>query len=641
MPSNLRIVSGKAAARHAGSKDGWTSLHESAELLVQCQGTPRSWRNAAGELFVLSGDLVGFRRADGTLADAATWPLEAARFESSAGVASIEGRFVLARIGPGDRCEVRTDRFGGVDVYYQQDGGGVVLATQLDLLPLGKNAGPVALSYAHTVTVYGSRPAKMDTLYTGVMRLGVLQGARLSGGRLDLVDYGFRPTPAGDYTERENHEYADALLEAVRARASANGNVVYLSSGWDSTSILACLVHLFGPRKLRAVIGRMHYADRSGIINQFELDRARAVADFYGVKLEICEFDYRTTAPDTVAAARPLFRAHQFASATGLNHWRLAEHVARTTGGDEVVFAGEISDGAHNLGFSQFVTIFHPVMEFREYSDKMASYLFGPTFLSLLLEGKHENDPIWTLFRQRAAGTAFDELASDPALRTRQLLASFFLRGSRMPLCSLSGNRFLTASGRQVYARDMEEKYLARAAAEATPATLYSWYLHLYNSFHWQGSTVATLPLTAAAHGLRCALPFHDGRVQDFLAAMPESWGRGLDLKPTKYPLKWMLQHRIKYPMHLQVGPHSYLYDVDPSFSHAAELLFASSLGTLFKQRLATGDYRGWFADGMFDGPYMDGIVKRYLGGEEFRGGDMNDVFLLGLLAATGRIGDA
>jgi len=186
----------------------------------------------------------------------------------------------------------------------------------------------------------------------------------------------------------------------------------------------------------------------------------------------------------------------------------------------------------------------------------------------------------------------------------------------------------------------MESRYLGKAAREVTPENLYAWYLRLYNSFHWQGSTVATLAHTAAAHGLRCALPFYDGRVQDFLSAMPESWGRGLDLKPTKYPLKWTLQNRVRYPMHLQVGPHSYLYDVDPSFSHAAELMFASSLGTLFKERLKSRAYQKWFASDLFDVGYIDRIVTRYLSGEEFRGSDMNDVFLLGLLAISGRLGE-
>ncbi len=66
---------------------------------------------------------------------------------------------------------------------------------------------------------------------------------------------------------------------------------------------------------------------------------------------------------------------------------------------------------------------------------------------------------------------------------------------------------------------------------------------------------------------------------------MPESWGRGLDLKPTKYPLKWMLEHCIDYPLHLQVGPHLYLYDVDPTFSHSAKFMYGSAFTPYIKPR--------------------------------------------------------
>lgn len=43
---------------------------------------------------------------------------------------------------------------------------------------------------------------------------------------------------------------------------------------------------------------------------------------------------------------------------------------------------------------------------------------------------------------------------------------------------------------------------------------------------------------------------------------------------------------RIDYPYHLQVGPHSYLYDVNPAFTHAGEILYASSFVDIFKTSL-------------------------------------------------------
>jgi hypothetical protein len=614
-------------------------LAQTESLVVEGDGVAYRWSDADGNQYFVLGEVFGIRRADGSLADAALVVIDPSPFEAPDRFWEIEGRFVVVRIETAGKTEVWADRFGRVDVYWQVIDGGVVLATEIDLLPVAKSgATPSQIGLAHALTVYGARPAKQHTLYEGVKRLGVDQGLCLDNGKVYVLSRKFIPVSTGKYGERQNHEYADILLEAIRARASKDGNVVYLSSGWDSTTILACLVHLFGNRKLRAVIGRMRYADRSGVINQFEIDRASAVADYFGIPLDICELDYRTNAAEILERTRPLLRSQQFANITGINHWLLAETTAKTARGDETIFAGEMSDGAHNLGFSQFVTIFHPAsQDFREYSDKMASYLFGPTFLQEILEGRQEHDPIWNLFKSRATTTKFDEISANPNDRTRQFLASFFLRGGRMPFTSLTNSKLLSNNGRVVYAAQMEETYLTRAGSEATPETLYAWFLHLYNSFHWQGATVATLEHTAAAHGMRCALPFHDGRLIEFLSAMPESWGRGLDLKPTKYPLKWMLQNRIDYPLHLQVGPHSYLYDIDPSFSHLGELLFGSSFAAVFKESLASDWCHKRLDPKMFDLDYVDSIVNRYLNNEEVRGAEMND---LGVLAFQSAIGD-
>src|SRR5690606_11507876 len=90
--------------------------------------------------------------------------------------------------------------------------------------------------------------------------------------------------------------------------------------------------------------------------------------------------------------------------------------------------------------------------------------------------------------------------------------------------------------------------------------SLYAAYLYLYNSFHWQGSTVAPLFTVADHFGIQMKLPFWDADLQNLLSFMPEHFGRGLDLNPTKFPLKSFLKNKVEnYPFELQEGPHSYL----------------------------------------------------------------------------------
>lgn len=588
----------------------------------------------------LAGELVGLRTRSGELGSAdagALRELFAAGAARCRGV--LEGRWVLATVGADGHVEIGGDRFGRGEIYYRRDDRGATFASALDLIPMSGALEYDQAALAHLFCVYGHRPPKRHTLYRAVRRLGVGETARVAGGALTFGEDPFTPVSAADFGERELHEYCDIFLETLRRSGSRHGNVVYLSSGWDSTSILGGLVTLFGARRVRAVTGRMLYSERAGVINQFEIDRARAVAAYYGVQLDVVDFDWRKQVPSVFERLQPMLRAHQLMGGTVLTHGTLAEFAAASATGEESVFAGEISDGAHNLGFSQYATIFHPVLEFREYADKMGSYLVGASFLRRFLEGQFADDPIYDMFRRRCGDAIFDPLAAAGVPRRRQYLANFFLRANRLPLWSLRNHRVLTDRGREFFAAEMEGTYLTRAADEVTPETLYAWYLHLYNSFHWQASTVTTIALTAQEFGLRMCLPFWDGRLQEFLSAMPESWGRGLDLNPTKYPLKWMLKHRIDYPMHLQRGPHSYLYDVDPTFSHAAEALHRSALTPYFKERLRRRRYQSLLSPEVFDMGYVDGVVDSYLAGDELKGAEMGDLGTLCWLTATGWYG--
>ena len=133
---------------------------------------------------------------------------------------------------------------------------------------------------------------------------------------------------------------------------------------------------------------------------------------------------------------------------TGISHWRLSQEAVKVLEGNETIFAGEISDGAHNFGFSQYVTMFHPSsQDFREYSDKMASYLFGPTFYSVLKSKEHKNDPIWNLFYDRKKDLIFDDIKENNQEFNTQFLNSFFISPARMPLASLDNNKLITKFG--------------------------------------------------------------------------------------------------------------------------------------------------------------------------------------------------
>lgn len=541
----------------------------------------------------------------------------------------LEGRYVIVVVDGAGGCQIAPDYYGKMDVYVQNVNGGVTIASDMSLLPHSPSKdGYDQGALAHVLSVYGNRPPKRHTIYRNVRRLGVGDTASLKNGELSVVTRPFKPQPVEDYGDAHHDDYVDAFLSSLEAAGSTDGNLVYLSSGWDSTSVLAGLVHIFGADKVQAVTGRMTYSERYGVCNTFEIERATKFAKHYGVKLDLVELDYMDTGEDWGRRAQSMMRSHGYHNFTAVNHYVLSNGAREAAPDIGNVFAGEISDGAHNLGFSQYATIFHPTFEFREYSDKMASYLFGPTFLKQIHQGAHEDDAVFQIMKSRLGDAVFDKLASGNGERTKQFFTSFFLRNARMPLWSIDNVGVLTPFGAEMYTSEMSDGYLGDVSGAKTD-DLYSWFMHLYNSFHWQGSTVATLCESASTFGKTAHLPFWDRRLQAFFSAMPENWGRGLDFNHTKYPLKEMLKNKLDYPMELQVGPHSYLYDVDPSFNHAAELIYRSAYAPYLKGLLKDRSYRDILDAKVFNVGYLDGLVGDYLEGREVSGGERNDLVTL------------
>ena len=84
------------------------------------------------------------------------------------------------------------------------------------------------------------------------------------------------------------------------------------------------------------------------------------------------------------------------------------------------------------------------------------------------------------------------------------------------------------------------------------------------------------------------------------------------------------------------MGPHSYLYNVDPSFSHSAELAYGSSFAPVFREVLGSKRYHDVLDPGLVDVIYLDAIVDRYLGGIEVRGAELSDLLALATIAAIG-----
>ena len=620
------------------SKKSPPLIYQNNNLSIHGTDFIKQWKNDEGNNFFLMGDIIGQRVLGDKLSNIESYTL----FEKKENTTLIEGRYIVIKVTNQNKVSVWADQFSRAEIFWaKNENGDIEVTSGIDMFSKDMNMGPIDQnSLAQFITIYGSRPLKKHTLHENTNRLGIQETLTFSNDNISTNKIEFKPkTTFSKKNTLKLNEYADFFIESVRARSSDIQNIIFLSSGWDSTSILATLSHLFDASKIECIIGRMKYSNRSEIINQFEIDRAQKMADYYNVKLHIVELNYTESIKEFIQDSKSIFRSQEFGSFTGLNHWLLAKGAKKIALPDAVVFAGEISDGAHNLGFSQYFSIYHPNSHsFREYSDKMASYLFGPTFLSQLINGNHEDDPVWKIFISYYKDSKFDDPKLGKDEITAQLLSTFFLSGGRIPLYSKDNSKILTEKGRKSLLINAEETYLNEFNGKVDFDNLYSHYLHLYHSFHWQGGTVASLEHMCDAVGLKCRLPFLDQKIIGFLSEMPESWGRGLELNNTKFPLKWMLTNRIDYPIHLQEGPHSYLYDVNPSFSPMDEIVNASSLTLLFRELFQDEDFIKIYDPEYFDINYIKGIVSKLLSGKTLEGQEMLDILSVGNLIAFGLV---
>ena len=83
--------------------------------------------------------------------------------------------------------------------------------------------------------------------------------------------------------------------------------------------------------------------------------------------------------------------------------------------------------------------------------------------------------------------------------------------------------------------------------------------------------------------------------------------------------------------MEFQTGPHSYLYDIDVNFNHSAELTYRSDLTKHLKEGLSNRQFIGNLDPEVLNLTYIDGLIDKYLRGEEVRGFELTDTFSLGL----------
>lgn len=403
---------------------------------------------------------------------------------------------------------------------------------------------------------------KGHSLFKGLKRLKYNEIVKLEGSEVNIEKISDKDIKIKNYSEKELFSYKNLVKSAVLSRASNKMNLVFSSGGWDSTLIMAILAKYFGKDRVRGITMKITLAD-GRCFNTYEIEKIRKISKMLGVKSDIVEMDYQKEKlyPGIYDVKDNLFYRGLLFLAPA-NWSKTINYIKDKYGEDAVIFHGEGCDSLQNFGFSQFETLFHDNEDFRAYADKMNNYLYGPSFFKKIEDNSFEKDNVYKIFRKIYQDKEFVEVKSlDFKRKIYHFLMSFVMSDIRIPFRKVECQKYVREGAFKRFESWLEENYLKETIENINPDNLYYHYFELYTSFHLQSPQIYTYRT-----GLKnVRFPYIDLNLFNFLARLPEQYGRGLEFRPTKFLEKEYAKEVLPKELvaMLEAGPHSYLYETE------------------------------------------------------------------------------
>jgi len=542
----------------------------------------------------------------------------------------IEGHFCCIIFNKNDII-ISSDRNKSYEVFYQYSKDSIIISNFMDIEANNSYKNNLnQISIINILNTYGNYAPKKNTIYKNINRLGLNQFFKINPKTLSLKKTNYNSKPYIINKDPNIEDYRKALNESISLRSSNKMNWILMSSGWDSSSILAILNKIKGPKKITAVIGRVKFSDKYGFINDFEIKKAKKICLHYKITLKVINVDFSSSIYlKNFKRYKTILKSHGLYSLLSYNQFFLSEYISKKASKKlDAVFCGDISDGAHNFGFSQYATFLnHDDLNLREYFDKMYSYMYSPSFFSKIKNKNFKKDYVFNTLIKLKNIKLFKDLKKNKILK---YIMPLFLSQNRLPFENFLNSNLFSQLGKFSLFNIMQKDYFNNVVKMINAKNFYGLILQLYNSFHWQSTQVRCMIHAPYFFGMRSYAPFRDTSVLKFLSVMPENWGRGLELRPTKYPLKEILKDKtLNYPTKIQIGPHSYLYDTNPRWNPKEDLIYHSKARSLYINSLKKLDINKFFDKKFFNISKLNKLKKNYLKNKKEKGKQIDEIFNL------------
>jgi asparagine synthetase B (glutamine-hydrolysing) len=534
-----------------------------------------------------------------------------------------------------------SDNLNRANTYYAQIDDDIEISSNIyNLTTIKKKVDQLSL-YCYLLL---GHTAQEDTLYSGIKKLRGGDFFLFSTTGVKKNKSKLLPKKIEKFSNDKMNDYDNLFSNAVLSRSS-NNNIVMSSGGWDSTSILHKLVDAKTKGSVKGIVWDVKLADGNSF-NSYEVDKVLRIGNFFNIETEKVTIDYNDVSLIDYweSNLENLKNNHMY---FWLHHLKVAETVGLSAQNDTRVFNGECSDSIHNFGFSQFVSVNFDNKQLREMADKAKSYLYGPNFFKSVISNSFKEDKIFNFFYNYYGKTKFvDFLSLNSKELRKNYFESFVFSYQRVPFANWQNSKIANAKLQETYANHMENEYFIDLIEECQSDTLYYWLLQLYRRFHFNSYQIGITQAAMKPFNINCVMPFLDDQLLDYMYRMPENWGRGLELRTTKYPLRFLAEHKWNMPIDIltEKGPHSYIAENNRRWSYAGgswslycEIMYNSVFTSYFKSIFLKTKLEDFFDPKLFKVDYLSLIIKDYINGKE-NPDEVMIIFRLALLFSIGTL---
>lgn len=489
----------------------------------------------------------------------------------------VEGSYVAALLDHSDdSITVMNDAFGSVDMFYDEGEQNLIASTQLsDIL------SPDNMEYQqevlYCISILGYSPAKY-TPYKNIQRIAYNEDVLFKDDKKTVNTHPVKEIEIRSMQENDIDKYGELFTNSVLSRASGVENWVLASGGWDSNIVLSTLCKHIDKSKIKLIVSKILLPD-GRCFNPHEVAKVEKIAEYHGLEyhvVEACMGSEETH--DYIKGMSSNSRAHLLFEWMPL-YYPISDFIVKNGKKGASVFQGSYSDALHNFGFSQYFSLLYLSADFRAYGDKMQSYLYSPSFLRKVENDSYKDDFVYKMFCWEHSIND-----TDSNKNVFDYLLSFIISDHRIPFENTATDVVFENGGVEIFKQWLYENYFKEVVDNINPGNMYHYLIHLYKHFHLQGTERRVITSRLKGTGFNHRTPFLDSQLVEFLSAMPEDWGRGLEWREVKYPLKEFASKHLDIPVDIIKSDfHSYIIEKeneDHSIDWRSEVINNSSLGS-------------------------------------------------------------